>query len=443
MGEEVEVPPKEHGCQGGPVTREGRRGMNKDDLKRACLEAEELANTEGSQKAESALAALADANPTRSEPRVSLAKLHRWLALRDAPRTVDRAELLAARRFLLAAVELGGPPEVQTLALLQDTTHDLAMHEEQARFFIDLARRDPRPHVQLQSLSWASIALECRGKELAAEGKQSAAAACYEEAVARHRDALDAWSEAPVEMRLSCPVHGGSHTVDAYAEAGRHAEWIAFAEAELGSAGGQALPVASRIEYFVQASDMAARGGLYSEAVRLSKRALGEWETAASGGIERKTQLRVEILGQLLLAHKGQGNLDGKEEAAREIQCILSDLEKAKAGNLDDLKVCYNLASRTFVVAEEWELAVQTAKRATEIWDFGPNYAFLAAALWVGFRDRSGALEALRNAARDARLSGKGMCRDLRDDFLRSEHFADVREDPEFLSAVEVYGVLD
>jgi hypothetical protein len=243
-------------------------------------------------------------------------------------------------------------------------------------------------------------------------------------------------------MRLSC-LDGGGHTASAYAEVGKHSEWIGIAEAELDSAGGQALPVASRIEYFVQASDMAARGGLYSEAARLARRALTEWERAASGGIEGKAVLRLKILGGLLRAYKGQGNVHEKEEAAREIQRLLSHLESEGDKSLDDLKACYNWASRCLVTAEEWELAAQIAKRATEIWDFGPNHWFLALSLWAGSRDRSGTLEALRSAARDARLSGKGMCRNLKDDFLNSPIFADVRGDPEFLSAVEVHGVLD
>jgi len=414
--------------------------MGHDDLRRACLEAEQLVHTQGPEQAKAALTALADANPTRPEPRVSLAKLHRWLGLRDMHRTVDRAELFEARRLLLAAVELDSPPDLQILTLLRDVTHDLAMHEEQARYLTDVAQRDPRPRVRFTALSWASVALECRGQELAAAGNSMAAAACFERSVVSYRQALGAWPEAPIAARLDCLL-GGSHTVGAYAEAGRHGEWIALAESELDSSEGQTLPAISRIECLICASDVAVRGKLYAEAARLATRALAEWQAAAAGGIERKTQLRVEILGQLLLAHKGQGNPGAKEEAAREIQRILSDLENAKAERFDDLKACYNLASRTFVVAEEWELAVHTAKRATEIWDFGPNYAFLAAALWAGHRDRAGALEALRNAARDVRLSGEGQCRNLRDDFLRSEHFADVRDDPEFLSAVEVPGV--
>jgi hypothetical protein len=416
--------------------------MGHDDLKRACLEAEELVNTQGPEQAKAALTALAEANPTRSEPIVSLAKLHRWLGLRDMHKTVDRAELSKARRFLLAAVELNSPPDLQTLTLLREVTHDLALHAEQARYFTDVARQDPRASVRFTALCWASIALECCGQELAAAGEPGAAATCFEQSVVSHRQALDAWPDAPSATRLD-GLLSGSHTVSAYAETGKHVEWIALAEAELDSSEGQTLPAVSRIECLVCASGVAVQGKLYSEAARLVGRALAEWEVAASGGIERKTQLRVEILGQLLLTHKGQGNLAGKDEVAREIQGILSDLEKAKPKHLDALKECYNLASRHFVVAKEWGLAVQTAKRATELWDFGPNYAFLAVALWAGSRDRCGALEALRNAARHARLSGKGQCRNLRDDFLRSEHFAEVREDPEFLSAVEVHGILD
>ena len=127
-----------------------------------------------------------------------------------------------------------------------------------------------------------------------------------------------------------------------------------------------------------------------------------------------------------------------KEEAAREIQRLLSHLESEGDKSLDDLKACYNWASRCLVTAEEWELAAQIAKRATEIWDFGPNHWFLAVSLWAGRRDREGALGALRDAARDTRLSGRSDCRGLRDDFKRSSHFSDVQEDKDFLAAIEV-----
>jgi hypothetical protein len=422
------------------VACHGSSGMDQHDLRRACLEAEELADTESPEEAAATLAALVAANPTRPEPMISLAKLHRWLGLRDMHRLVDRAQLVEARRLLLAAIELEPAPDLQTLTLLQDVTHGLALHAEQAAYFTDLAQRDPRARVRFESLSWASVALECRGQELVAEGRPADAAACFEESVASHRQARNAWPEAPVAARL-LGLLGGSHTVGAYAEAGRHEEWIALAETELDSAEGQTLPASSRVECLFWASEVAVRGKLYAKVVRLTERARVEWEGAAPGAMERQTQLRVEIAGQLLLAHRGRGNQEAKEDAARAVLSCLSELEEA-GGEPEVLRECYNLASRHFVVAEEWERAVQTARRATELWDFGPNYWFLAVALWAGPRDRAGTLEALRNAARDARLSGKGQCRNLRDDFLKSTVFADVRDDPEFLGAIEVPGVV-
>jgi len=68
---------------------------------------------------------------------------------------------------------------------------------------------------------------------------------------------------------------------------------------------------------------------------------------------------------------------------------------------------------------------------------------FLAEAIWSGRKDREGTLEALRNAARDAMKSGKGACRNLRIDFLSSPAFVDVRDDPDFLRAIDVPGVID
>lgn len=61
---------------------------------------------------------------------------------------------------------------------------------------------------------------------------------------------------------------------------------------------------------------------------------------------------------------------------------------------------------------------------------------FLAVTLWAGRKDRT-------DAARDAQLSGIGQCRNLRDDFLNSSVFADVRNDPEFLKAIEIQGIIE
>ena len=416
----------------------------KDDrhsnLLKACKKAEEMAKVKGVQEAEAALNALLKAYPNSPEPRISLGKLYRWMALKDAPSVVDRSRLRSARQELLSAISLEDPPKMTTLELLWHVTHDLAMHMEQAAFFTHLGRQDERPQVRFQALCWSAIALECRGCELLAHRKEKEAVHLFDQAVKLHREALAAWPDAPVRERLKA-YHGGSHIQMAYSHLGKQRQWIEEVEHLLALDEGRLLSAGTRVDYLVYASDTASNGKLSEEAIRLGEKALEELQVAEAEGIDRVR--RISVLGALLRACHGKGDFKRKEEVGRRIQKFLSHWQKRVSEEPQDIRSCYNVASRNFVVAEDWERAIKTCKRAVELWDFGPNHWFLAVALWAGRKDRIGALNALHNAARDARMSGIGMCRNLRDDFLKSSVFADVRDDPEFLQAIEVEGIIE
>jgi tetratricopeptide (TPR) repeat protein len=235
---------------------------------------------------------------------------------------------------------------------------------------------------------------------------------------------------------------GGSHVMSAYDAVGKHEEWIEHVEGLLASSQGQLLPAELRLDCLFNASDMASRGHLFTKAADLARRALDDLGPPHKDNTAETKQRRVHILGCLLRAHVGLADMERKYAAMVQIEELLAYEEKISQEK-EILGTYYNIATRYLCVIEEWESAIRTSRRATELWDFGPNHYFLAAALWAGRRDRAGALAALRNTARDARLSGKGMCRNLRDDFRRDPVFADVRDDPEFLDAIKVAGVVE
>ncbi|TET43450.1 MAG: hypothetical protein E3J66_01930 [Dehalococcoidia bacterium] len=399
-----------------------------------------MAKVKGAREAEAALTALVKAYPNSPEPRISLGKLYRWMALRDAPSVVDRSRLRSAREELLCAISLEDPPKMTTLEFLWHVTNDLAMHKEQAVFFTHLGRQDGRPQVRFQALCWSAIALECRGCELWAHKKEKDAVHLFDQGVKLHREALAVWPDAPIRDRLKS-YHGGSHIQMAYSHLGKHKQWTEEVEHLLALDEGKRLPAGTRADYLVYASDMASNGKLFEEAIRLGEKALEELQVAEAEGIDRLR--RISVLGALLRGYHGKGDFKRKEEVGRRIQNLLSDWEKRVSEEPQDICSCYNVASRNFVVAEDWQRAIETCKRTVELWDFGPNHWFLAVALWAGRKDRIGALNALCNAARDARMSGIGMCRNLREDFLKSSVFADVRDDPAFLQAIEVEGIIE
>lgn len=149
------------------------------------------------------------------------------------------------------------------------------------------------------------------------------------------------------------------------------------------------------------------------------------------------------MLGALMIAHYTAGDDSARKSVAVRIEQILrhweEDAEQDKNLSPESrLSAGYHTAARMFIKVQDWERAIRTSKRAAELWDFGPSHWFLAISLWAGRRDRQGALSALRDAARDTRLSGRSDCRNLRDDFRRSSHFSDVQEDKDFLAAIEV-----
>lgn len=406
-----------------------------------CLEAEELTVSGGPERAMEALESLAHTYPHHSAPRVSLAKLYRWMASEGHPDGyLERGELPTAVEQARLAVALEHPPELATLELLSDLLHMLAAHEERASFFSSLADRHPDPPTSHKAFCWASEALQCRGAELEAEGKREQANSAYRDSVTMHRRALEAWPEAPISEKLSS-YSGESHTVLAYRLTGLADEWVREVELLLASEGGLILPGDVRADYLSYASEVAVEAGLCQKGIILAESAL--W--AKEGG-ETACRYRLGVisaLGALLIAYRAAGDGNARESVAERIEEMLCQWEDGAEEDKNllpesRLPAGYNLAARAFIEIEDWERAIRTSKRAAELWDFGPNHCLLAACLWAGRRDREGALSALRNAARDTLLSGKGGCRNLRDDFRRSSHFSDVQDDKDFLAAIEM-----
>ncbi len=418
-----------------------------NELDARCRTAEDLANTAGPREAETALLDLARRFPEAPEPRMSLARLYRWLGVgRHGHALVEGPQLQKALKHARAAVDAQEPAMFEALELLSEIMHSLAMHSERAAFFTRIGRKHPDVQVRFTSLCWAAVALQCRAVELTAQGLGAGAHDADRKAVHLHREALETWPDAPVAVVLES-YFGESHIVQAYANSGEAKRWIESVEDLLHCAEGKRLPLSVRTVHLSRASDLASQAGLPEEAVRLASAALAEFEAQEDTKAQRLQAVRLK--GSLLRATAGSGDVEAAQIVGSELEAILEQWAELPAEELKrepqdaSLAAGYNDAARTFVVAHDWERAIRVAKRAIELWDFGPNHWFLAVALWAGRRDRRGALQALRNAARDTRLSGKGECRDLRDDFLTSLEFADVRDDPEFLAAVAVEGVVE
>lgn len=239
-----------------------------------CLEAEELTLSVGPERAMEALENLAHTYPYHSAPRVSLAKLYRWMALKgkhDGP--FERGKLRTAVEEAKLAVALEDPPELRTLELLSDLLHMLAEHEERASFFGSLASRHPDPAIRQRAFSWASVALQCRGAELEAEGKPEQANSAYRDSVTMHRRALEAWPQAPIAEKLSSYV-SGAHTMSAYLAGSLAEEWAREVEELLASEEGLALSGDLRADYLSLAAEMVAEAGLYRKGVILAERAV-------------------------------------------------------------------------------------------------------------------------------------------------------------------------
>jgi tetratricopeptide (TPR) repeat protein len=413
----------------------------KRKIEEMCLEAVELTLSVGPERAMEALENLAHTYPHHSAPRVSLAKLYRWMALRESPGgPFEGGKLRTAVEHAKLAVALEDPPELATLELVSDMLHMLGAHEERASFLSSLAGRHPDPAISLKAFSWASVALQCRGLELEAEGKHEQANSAYRDSVTMHRRALQAWPEAPVTEKLSS-YFGESHTIQAYSLSGLADEWAREVEQLLASEEGLALPGDVCGNYFSHAGEMAVEAGLCQKGVVLAEKAL----RAKEGG-ETACRYRLGImsmLGALLIAYHAAGDGSARESVAERIEGMLRQWEDGAEEDKtllpeSRLPAGYNLAARAFIMIRDWERAIRASRRGSELWDFGPNHWFLAVSLWAGRRDREGALGALRDAARDTRLSGRSDCRGLRDDFKRSSHFSDVQEDKDFLAAIEV-----
>jgi tetratricopeptide (TPR) repeat protein len=281
--------------------------------------------------------------------------------------------------------------------------------------------------------------------ELAAEGMDLEAQYANRQAVRLHREALETWPDASAEAVLES-YFGESHIVQAYAALGAAQEWITSVEGSLDSPDGMGLAPSVRAIHLGRASDLASQAGYAERAGRLARTALDE--LGSQQGSESQRMQTVRLQGNLVRATAASGDSKVAQRLGDDLEGMLEEWARLPAGVLEEardvsLAAAYNDAARTFVVVQDWERAIQVARRAAELWDMASNHWFLAVSLWVGRRDRCGALEALRKAARDTRLSGRGECRNLRDDFVTSVAFADVRDDPEFLAAIAVVSVAD
>jgi hypothetical protein len=413
----------------------------KHKIAHMCLEAEELALQTGPERALEGFENLAHTYPHYSAPRLSLAKLYRWMAFEGKSRgAFDTDKLRTAVEHAKHAVALEDPPELATLDLLSSMMHMLAEHEERASFFSALAVRHPDRKISYTAFLWTSVALECRGAELEAESKHEQASSAYRDSVTMHRRALEAWPEAPVSQKLASYLQG-RHVALAYVKSGMAEEWVRDVEGLLTSEEGLALAGDERATYFGDAGWIAADAGLSHKAVILAEKGL----RARQGG-ETAARYRVgaiSALGHLLIAYHAAGDRSARESVAERIEGMLCEWESEaeEDTNLPQeycLAAGYHIAASKFTLIEDWERAIRVSRRAADLWDFGPNHQFLAVSLWAGRKDREGALSALRNAARDTRLSGRSDCRNLRDGFRCSPHFRDVQEDADFLAAIEV-----
>lgn len=401
-----------------------------ENLQTVCAQAEKNATVGGHRSALADLTAIAKTHPHSPDPKISLAKVHFQIALQDAPRSIDRPSLLSARKELLSALILEKPPALATLTLLQEVTHELAMHEEQSTFFGSLGRRDKRPEVCFRALCWAATALQCWGQELLAAGRKIDAARIFDDSVQRHREALSVWPNAPASELLSSYC---AHILSAYCNAGKSEQWLEDVECLVLDRHDEISPT-DKVTILVEASDVAARGRLFEEAIRLAHMAWQEFDRTSTRG---DMYLRISALGSLLQGYHGMRDQGNQEETALQITQLLEEMETDPSEEAQ-LKVYYNVATRYFVVTGEWERAIETSTRAIELWDMGAHHWYLAQALWAQYKDRNGTLHALRNAARDTQWAGHFQCRNLADEFKEDPVFSDVHNDPEFLQAIQV-----
>ena len=187
---------------------------------------------------------------------------------------------------------------------------------------------------------------------------------------------------------------------------------------------------------------MACDAKRHAEAVELARRGLRQIHTVCDEGHDALAVL--SLLGCLLRAYAGLGDSMGLAGTRRQVSGLISGLRTQEAksdvgergpGLLAD--AC-NIALRAFVVSGLWEAALTIVDDNAGIRHHGATWYMAAISAWAGRRDRSLALKYLKLAAHDTRMSGKGDCRNLLDDFLQEPLFAALRDDAEFRDAVRV-----
>jgi len=416
-----------------------------DPVEAACDDAVKNLSVQSSDAAECRLKSLIEAHPEHLAPRFYLAQLYQWLATHQEPGVLNRGKLRLALEHARAALGVESPPRLETVRLVREILHAMAFHQENATFCRSIERQHPDPLVRFHALCWSSVALQCRAHELVAEGMTANADAANRKSVQMHKDALGQLPNLTAQQLLES-YFGESHTVRAYLDSGSGAEWVKGVLAIIDGPTRESLPSGLLVEQLCHVADAACDAGLAQEAIRVAEQALTEQASPRPGG--KDMIWRIHALGAIFRACRLAGREDRAEIAARQIEAELAQWETApgaSSGKKADQRPAagYNVAARYFLVAKDWDRAITAARRAAELWDFGPNHFLLALALWSGRKARAATLDALRNAARDAIMSGKGACRNLRVDFLTSPAFADVRDDPEFLKAIEVAGVID
>jgi hypothetical protein len=256
-----------------------------------------------------------------------------------------------------------------------------------------------------------------------------------------HRRALEAWPEAPVGEKLDSYFQG-THVALPYWKTGRAEEWVREVEGLLTSEEGLALPGDERATYLGDAAWIAADAGLYRKAVILAEKGLRARQGGETAGRYRFGV--ITSLGHLLVAYHAARDWSARESVSRRIERMLreweSEAEEEDKSIPQEYRLAggYHIAAWRFIKIEDWERAIRASKRAADLWDFGANHYFLAQSLWAGRKDRDGALSALRNTARDIRISGSSDCRNLKDSFKCDPIFRDVWDEPDFLAAIEI-----